>query len=82
MPPDRNNVTWKWLVGVLLSLLLLVGGMVIADNRVVVMKNQDKIEEIKKDKVDKEQYYRDIADIKNTLDKIDLKVDKIREKMK
>ena len=76
---NGSNVTWKWLVGVLFSLLILIGGIVIADNRAVVQKNNDKIESIQEKKVDKEQYYRDIGVIMSTLEKIETKIDKLRK---
>ena len=76
---NGKNVTWQWLVGVLLILLFAAGGVLIADNKAVVVKNQVRIEKLGEQKVDKEQYYIDIADIKSTLKVIDGKIDKIRQ---
>ena len=80
MPINTNaSVTWKWIVGVLVPLIFLFGGIIVADNRAIVQKTQDKIEEVRKEKVDKNQYYRDIADIKDTLRGIDRKINEIQK---
>ena len=79
---NGKNVTWQWLVGVLMVLLFAAGGVLLADNKVKVQKNETKIEQMQERKVEKEQYYRDIADIKDTLKAIDGKVDKIRQEIR
>ena len=78
MPVNGKSVTWQWLVGVLVVLLFAAGGALLADNKAKVQKNETKIEQIQERKVDKEQYYIDIADIKKTLVVIDGKIDKLR----
>ena len=81
MPPNGNkSVTWKYLVGVLVTLLLLLGGIILADNKALVEKNQVKIDKLTDQKVDKEQYYRDINEIKNGLVIISDKIDKIKRR--
>jgi len=73
-----QNITWKWLVGILMSLLILLGGILIADNKNIVEKNQTKIEKLADLKLDKEVYYRDMGDIRDILKRMDIKLDKLR----
>ena len=82
MPVNGKNVTWQWLVGILVVLLFAAGGVLLADNKAKVQKNETKIEQIQERKVDKEQYYIDIADIKKTLVAIDGKIDRIRQEIR
>ena len=76
---NGKNVTWQWLVGVLMVLLFAAGGVLLADNKAKVQKNETRIEQMQEKKVEKEQYYRDIADIRDILKAIDGKIDKIRQ---
>jgi len=79
MPPvNGKNVTWQWLVGILVVLLFAAGGILLADNKASVRKNEVKIEQVQENKVDKEQYRLDIADIKGMLKDINVKIDKLR----
>ena len=57
---NGKSVTWKWLVGFLAGLLLLVAGSVLSGM-------QTDIKTLKTEKVDKEQYYRDVSEIKEGL---------------
>ena len=75
---NGKNVTWQWLVGVLVVLLFAAGGVLLADNKAKVQKNETRIEQMQENKVDKEQYRLDIADIKGTLKGISEKIDKLR----
>jgi len=63
-------------------LLFAAGGVLLADNNAKVQRNETKIEQMQEKKVDKEQYYRDIKDIKDALVTIDGKVDKIRQEIR
>ncbi len=87
---ESGNLTFKWLVGILISIVILVTGIMAADTRQSIKDaqelaktnftvNQKKIECLEKEKLDKDQYYRDLRDIKATLTKIDEKLDKIRK---
>ena len=67
-----GSVTWKWLVGVLITLLFIVAGSVMAGM-------QSDIKTLRAEKVDKEQYYRDIAEVKAGVGKIDNKLDRLLE---
>jgi len=82
MNMNGKSVTWQWLVGVLVVLLFAAGGVLLADNNAKVQRNETKIEQMQEKKVDKEQYYRDIKDIKDALVTIDGKVDKIRQEIR
>ena len=57
---NGKSVTWKWLVGFLAGLLLLIAGSVLSGM-------QTDIKTLKTEKVDKEQYYRDVNEIKEGL---------------
>ena len=78
MPVNGKNVTWQWLVGILVVLLFAAGGILLADNKASVRKNEVKIEQVQEKKLDKELYYRDIGEIKETLKDIVAKIDKLR----
>lgn len=67
----KNGVTWKWLVGVLLTLLLLIGGGVMANL-------QADIKALDRDKVDKDRYDKDQQRVEHKLDYIIGQIDKIR----
>lgn len=79
---NGKNVTWQWLVGILVVLLFAAGGALLADNKAKVQKNETQIEQMQERKVEKDQYYRDIADVKDALKAIDEKIDKIRQEMR
>lgn len=57
---NGKSVTWKWLVGILAGLLILIAGSVLSGM-------QSDIKVLKAEKVDKEQYYRDVNEIKEGL---------------
>lgn len=57
---NGKSVTWKWLVGILVGLLILIAGSVLSGM-------QSDIKVLKAEKVDKEQYYRDVNEIKEGL---------------
>jgi hypothetical protein len=57
---NGKSVTWKWLVGVLAGLLILIIGSVLSGMQI-------DIKVLKAEKVDKEQYYRDVNEIKEGL---------------
>ena len=79
MPPgNEKNVTWQWLVGILLILVFAAGGIILADTKTEVQKVQTKVEQVQEKKLDKETYYRDIGEIKVTLKEIVEKIDKIK----
>ncbi len=78
MPVNGKNVTWQWLVGVLMILVFAAGGIIVADTRTGVSTAVVKIESIQEKKLDKELYYRDIGEIKQTLKDIALKIDKLQ----
>jgi len=86
-------VTFKYLVPVLgivlLALLTFIGGTLIADTREKIKDvkteavdnaktNKAKIECLEKEKLDKDQYYRDMRDIKVSLSDINDKLDALR----
>lgn len=98
MPPSNgngngngNSPTFKWVAGILLSLLFVTSGVIAESNRQSIKEAQDlaktnyamnkaQIDCLSKEKLDKEQYYRDMTDIKETLRSINVKLDHMREK--
>lgn len=57
---NGKSVTWKWLVGILVGLLFLIAGSVLSGM-------QADIKTLSREKVDKDQYCRDISEIKESL---------------
>ena len=78
MPVNGKNVTWQWAAGVLLTLVFAAVGIIVADTRTGVSNAVVKIEILQDKKLDKEQYYRDIGEIKQTLKDIVIKIDKLK----
>ena len=64
---NGRSVTWKWLVGILMVIVLAVTGGIISDTRSGISEAKAKCETLQKEKVDKEQYRIDLAEIKNDL---------------
>jgi hypothetical protein len=73
-----GNLTFKWLVPLLIAALFTIGGVLLADTRNSIKDvkvelaeraktNLAKIECLEKDKLDKDLYYRDIREIKEAL---------------
>ena len=86
---NGNSLTFKWLVGILIAIVFSVTGLIAADTRQSIKDaqelakhnyevNQAKIVCLEREKLDKDQYYRDLREIKSTLNKIDEKLDRIR----
>jgi hypothetical protein len=91
-----GSLTFKWLTGILVSVLIILSGILLADTKTNLKEvklelaqraqaNQEKIECLQREKVDKEQYYRDISEIKQAMkdqavisEKIMDKLEKIR----
>lgn len=67
--------SWKWLTGILVAILLAVGsytfGTTVGDIKIDIKALYEK-------KLDKDQYIRDMTDIKETLQRMDLKLDRLR----
>lgn len=85
-----GKLTFKWLASILLTLLFAAGGVIMAQTQASIVEaqkkseenyksNQYKIECLQKEKLDKDQYYRDMRDIKVALEKINDKLDKIKK---
>lgn len=62
--------TWKWLVGGLITFIFILVGAGVSDMQGKINDLHKKQEQLVKDKLDKDQYYRDLAEIKTTLTKI------------
>jgi|GEM_PF-6710168 hypothetical protein len=88
-PTGSGNLTFKWLVGILMVVLFAAGSGLIADTRTniketktevltVAKVNQEKIECLQREKLDKDLYYRDMREIKSSLEKINDKLDNLR----
>jgi uncharacterized protein YpmS len=60
----RKYLTWQWLTGILMGLVLLFGGWAWNDTRACLKDNQVEL----KQKVDKDQYQMDIKRIEIKLD--------------
>jgi hypothetical protein len=89
MTNGNGSLTFKWLVPILITILLAAGGALIADTKSSIKDvkselalwattNQEKIECLEREKLDKDQYYRDLREIKNGIEKINDKLDKLK----
>jgi len=57
---NGKGPTWKWLAGILVGILIVVGGYFLGDVR-------SEVRSLSERKLDKETYYNDIKDIKTDL---------------
>lgn len=73
-----NGVTFKWIAGFLVTLLILALSMGVSHTVGAIKTVDTKITLCEKDKIDKTQYYEDIHWIRDKLKTIEAKVDKIR----
>lgn len=84
--PETNGsnkfITFKVLVSILVTILLATVGLVVSDTRTGIDRAVSKIECLERDKLDKDQYYRDMSDIKGTLIRMDGKLDRIEARRK
>jgi hypothetical protein len=87
---NSGSPTFKYLVGVLLLIVFASIGVITADTRSSIIETrqlilsntflcQDKVEDLQKEKLDKEQYHRDIADIRDGIKSINAKIDRMRK---
>jgi uncharacterized protein YpmS len=65
---NETFISWKWLVGILISIVILIAGFVVSDTRCAIDDANKEIKKLEDKKLDKEIYYRDIRDIKDNLD--------------
>ena len=71
-------VSFRVVVGSLAALVLLLAGGVIADTRATISRIQYATECLQREKVDKEQHYRELGEIKSILTRMEDKIDKIK----
>ncbi|MHB8110506.1 MAG: hypothetical protein ACYDHW_10800 [Syntrophorhabdaceae bacterium] len=64
---NGKSVTWKWLVGFLVTVLLLAAGGVMAGIQNEQARQALELRTLQREKVDKDQYCRDISEIKDSL---------------
>ncbi len=75
---NGKYVSTKFLVAILIAIVFAAVGLIVADTRGGVSKAQDQIQCLQKDKLDRETYYRDMTEIRETLIRMDFKLDRIR----
>ena len=82
-----GSLTFKWLVAILILIIFSVTGIIVADTKTSIREARDlavtnhranltKIECLERDKMDKDLYYRDLRDIKDSLKNINEKLDR------
>lgn len=69
---EAKYVSWTWIVGVLLGLLLLIGGFTLNDNRASIGKLQD-------NKLDRAEYIKDFEQQQLGIARINQKLDDLPE---
>lgn len=65
---STKNVTWKWLVGILITLLLMFGSYAAASLKDRTEKAHEKIDKLQESKVDIERYNCDMSRFEKKLD--------------
>ena len=60
-------ISWRFVACSIISIIVLITGAVISDTRANISKAEKHIEKLQHEKVDKEQYYCDIKEIKEGL---------------
>ncbi len=66
----EKNVSFKWIAGVLVSLIFIVFAGIIGDTRLNMSEAKSRIDQMQKEKVDVGQYRCDIERMENKLDKL------------
>jgi len=56
-------ITWSWIAGIVITVLIAVGGYLLTDTRA-------DIKALKQEKLDKEDYYRDINSVKDGINRL------------
>ena len=86
MTGDSGNssrfVSVKLLIAILLAVVFAASSLILNDTRTNVAASLVKIEQIQLFKLDKDQYYRDMIDIKDTLQRMDAKLDRLNTRLK
>ena len=70
-------VSVKLLVTILLAVVFAATSLILSDTRSSVSDARMEIKQVQILKLDKDQYYRDMVDIKETLRSMDAKLDKL-----
>ena len=70
-------VSVKLLLTILLAIVFAAAGLILGDTRASVVDAKMEIKQIQLLKLDKDQYYRDMTDIKEMLQKMNDKLDKL-----
>jgi hypothetical protein len=73
-----NYVTIKTLLTILLVIVFAATSLIVADTRLGVQTSMAKIEKLQTDKLDKELYYRDMSIIRETLLRMESKLDSFK----
>lgn len=78
---DNGNssrfVSVKLLITILLGIVFAATALILGDTRSNVSDAKVEIKQIQLLKLDKDQYYRDMTDIKDTLERMNIKLDKL-----
>jgi len=72
-------VSTKWLIGILMFIVFAASGLIVGDTRNSVTEVRSKTEALQEKKLDKEQYYIDMREIKETLKDIARDVKNIKK---
>lgn len=70
-------VSVKLLLTILLAIVFAATSLILSDTRSSVSDAKMEIKQVQLLKLDKDQYYRDMVNIKDTLQRMDLKLDKL-----
>jgi hypothetical protein len=70
-------VSVKLLITILLAVVFAATSLILSDTRSSVSSAQAELKSIQLLKLDKDQYYRDMADVKDVLQRMDVKLDRL-----
>ena len=79
---DQNGskyVPLRWVISILVALFFSASGLIVADTRSSITRAQSAVDCLQREKVDKEQHYRELSEIRGSLLRIEDKIDKIRK---
>jgi hypothetical protein len=81
MTQKNTSITFKWLVGVLVTITLTLMGLGVTHTVGAIDRVDKKVETVEREKVDKDNYREDQRRIEKALDNIGKKIDKLIEKL-
>ncbi len=64
---NEKYISWRFISVTIVGIIFIIVGAIISDTRANIVKAEKQIEKLQNEKIDKEQYYCDIKEIKDGL---------------